>query len=430
MQPIILTLKARSQVAKQSILPLLIILLTVVILLPLSITTFANNSDLPEKTLRIATFNVSMEALNYQQHDDDKTQDDNALDNKKKVRVSGNELFNALKSDHQQIKNIAQIIQTVNPDIILLNEFDRTDSAHRALHYFIEHYLNKPQGEQAAIHYPYFYHNNVNTGDVSPHDLNHDGKSAVLPNDGYGFGYFPGHYAMVLLSKYPLEKNNIRTFQHFKWHDMPNALAPKDPTTGKMWYNNNVWQDLRLSSKSHWDIPVNINGKILHILASHPTPPVFDGEEDRNGKRNHDELRFWQDYLSPNNASYIYDDNKKYGGLADNQAFVILGDLNADAIDGNAIKKGIANLIQHPRVTDTKPESEGGKQNRPDNPNAKYHTAAWGMRADYVLVAKQQTTVINSGIFWPTLNNKNYKLVQERKTSSDHRLVWADIKLH
>ena len=37
----------------------------------------------------------------------------------------------------------------------------------------------------------------------------------------------------------------------------------------------------------------------VHVLASHPTPPTFDGAEDRNGRRNHDEIRFWADYVSP-----------------------------------------------------------------------------------------------------------------------------------
>ena len=54
---------------------------------------------------------------------------------------------------------------------------------------------------------------------------------------------------------------------------------------------------LPLSSKSHWDVPVRIGRTTLHLLASHPTPPAFDGPEDRNGRRNHDEIRFWSDYL-------------------------------------------------------------------------------------------------------------------------------------
>ncbi len=73
---------------------------------------------------------------------------------------------------------------------------------------------------------------------------------------------------------------------------------------------------MRLSSKSHWDIPININGKEIHILASHPTPPVFDGPENRNGNRNHDEIRFWRDYIDNTQANYIYDDGGKKGGLS------------------------------------------------------------------------------------------------------------------
>ena len=54
---------------------------------------------------------------------------------------------------------------------------------------------------------------------------------------------------------------------------------------------------VRLSSKSHWDLPIDIDGRTVHFLVSHPTPPVFDGPEDRNGTRNHDEIRFWADYV-------------------------------------------------------------------------------------------------------------------------------------
>ena len=50
-------------------------------------------------------------------------------------------------------------------------------------------------------------------------------------------------------------------------------------------------------------------GKTVHFLVSHPTPPVFDGPEDRNGTRNFDEIRFWADYVIPSRSGYIYDDN-------------------------------------------------------------------------------------------------------------------------
>ncbi len=74
-------------------------------------------------------------------------------------------------------------------------------------------------------------------------------------------------------------------------------------------------RDFRLSSKSHWDVPVKVGNKTIHILASHPTPPSFDGAEDRNGKRNHDEIRFWKDYISDSSNQYIYDDKGVKGGF-------------------------------------------------------------------------------------------------------------------
>jgi hypothetical protein len=61
-------------------------------------------------------------------------------------------------------------------------------------------------------------------------------------------------------------------------------------------------QVLRLSSKSHWDVPIDIplgDGvtKRVHMLLHHPTPPAFDGEEGRNLRRNHDEIRLFADYV-------------------------------------------------------------------------------------------------------------------------------------
>ncbi|KGJ95068.1 Endonuclease/exonuclease/phosphatase [Colwellia psychrerythraea] len=369
-------------------------------------------------TLRIATFNVSMEALNYSEHKRGEA-----------ANVSTNTLANALASDHQQIKNIAEIIQRVNPDIILLNEFDYLNDNNQALKHFISHYLNKSQHDQKAIEFPYFYQGPVNTGINSGLDLDGDGVKGKLPGDGYGYGHFPGHFGMAILSKYPIDIDNIRSFQHFKWHDMPNALMPMDPATNKPWYSKDVWQKLRLSSKSHWDVPVMVNGKAIHVLASHPTPPVFDGPEDRNGKRNHDEIRFWQDYISANKASYIYDDNGQTGGIKANQAFVLLGDLNATTVDGNAIKTGIASLLNNPKIQDVMPQSQAGKLHKPDNINAKNHTSNWGMRVDYVLASVLGLTVNDSGIFWPLENEETYRLIKDRKASSDHRLVWLELEL-
>ena len=80
--------------------------------------------------------------------------------------------------------------------------------------------------------------------------------------------------------------------RQFRWADMPGNLIPTD------FYSPEEQAALRLSSKSHWDVPVRIGRRTVHFLVSHPTPPTFDGPEDRNGRRNHDEIRFWADYVA------------------------------------------------------------------------------------------------------------------------------------
>ena len=108
---------------------------------------------------------------------------------------------------------------------------------------------------------------------------------------------------------------------------------------------------LRLSSKNHVDVPVWVHGHQLHLLLSHPTPPVFDGPENRNGRRNHDEIRLWSDYLSGGErANYLIDDAGKSGGLHSEDLFVVLGDLNADPFDGDSYNRAISQLLEHKRI--------------------------------------------------------------------------------
>ena len=369
-------------------------------------------------SIRVATFNVSMEAQNY-------------ANNFKNVK--GDELTHALRSNHQQIKNIAEIIQRVNPDIILLNEFDRTDNDATNLHYFIDNFLAISQQNQQPLSYPYFYQGTVNTGVNIDDDLNKDGISNKAPFDTHGFGHFIGHFGMALLSKYPIKQNSIRTFQKFKWHNMPNALKPITPQTGQSWYEEKAWLALRLSSKSHWDIPININDQTIHILASHPTPPVFDGAENRNGNRNHDEIRFWVDYINSKQGDYIYDDNLKKGALKANQPFILVGDQNASSVEGDAImtpkSQGIISLLSSDKIQDPLPTNLSGKSNLTESNHAIHHTADWGMRADYVLPSSFGFNIKKSGIFWPLENEETYRLIKDRQASSDHRLVWVDLEL-
>ena len=369
------------------------------------------------KTVRIATYNVSMEASNYLPQGDTPT---------------GEELFENLKTgDNQQIRNIAEIIQRVRPDIILLNEFDYSSDDEKGVKAFINNYLLVSQHGNKRIDYPYFYTAPVNTGLASGVDLNHNGISTDNGGDTFGFGLYPGQYGMLLLSRYPIQRDTIRTFQHFLWQDMPNGLLSSvKAEDGSDWYSPEAQAVFRLSSKSHWDVPITLHNKTVHILASHPTPPVFDGPENRNGKRNHDEIRFWTDYISAGKvADYVYDDKGRKGGINSNQ-FVILGDLNASAKEGDGNKEGIGGLLNNAKVNNhSVPHSEGGALHSPNNELGPSHTAFWRMRADYVIPSKALGEVTDSGVFWPTPQDPLHRLIRDRQASSDHRLVWVDVDI-
>lgn len=369
---------------------------------------------LPKKaeTVRFATFNV---ALN---------------------RSSEGALLAELESgESPKAESIAEIIQRVRPDVLLLNEFDY-DADGKALEIFQNDFLGKPHNGQNPIEYEFVFFQSVNTGVDSQLDLNNDGETGTA-DDAYGYGKFPGQYGMVVLSKYPIEWEQVRTFQNFLWKDMPDFLWPYDPATGKKFYNNEIKAVFRLSSKSHWDVPIKIGDRSIHFLVSHPTPPVFDDEEDRNGCRNHDEIRFWADYVS-GEFDYHYDDDGEFGCLPKGSDFVIAGDLNADPFDGDSRQNAAHQVTEHSKINNSfTPASTGGayyaekqgQANQKHKGDPAFDTSDFNdnrtgnMRIDYCLPATTLETV-GSGVFWPTPDEPGGEL----PSASDHRLTWIDIK--
>jgi len=335
----------------------------------------------------------------------------------------------------EQASHVAAILQRVRPDIVLLNEFD-FDAEGVALGGFVANYLAVGQQGEAPVDYPYRYASEVNTGVLSGVDLNGDGAISN-GNDAYGWGRFPGQYGMAILSRYPIDLEGVRTFTTFLWKDMPGALLPVDSTTEESFYSEDALAVFRLSSKSHWDVPIQIDERVLHLLASHPTPPVFDGSEDRNGRRNHDEIRFWADYLSTDRAGYIYDDAGVTGGLHPGADFVIVGDLNADPFDGESVGHAVRMLLEHPRVAgDFTPFSDGGtaaanRQRRANDSHqgdpvfdtADFSDSGPGnLRTDYVLPSRT-LAIDDGGVFWPVISDSE----SEWARASDHHLVWIDL---
>jgi hypothetical protein len=330
--------------------------------------------------------------------------------------------------------------------VLLINEFDY-DASGQAAKLFQDNYLSVPQGGAAAIVYPYRFMAPSNTGIDSGLDLDKDGVLGG-PGDAFGFGFYPGQYGMAVYSMYPIDTAAARTFQLFVWNDMPGAMLPKNPDDSSFY----TLEDLaifRLSSKSHWDLPVLLGENTIHFLTSHPTPPVFDGPEDRNGTRNFDEIRFWADYIDPASSAYIYDDEGETGGLPADANFVIAGDQNADPFDGDSIEGAANQLTENVLINNSKtPDSAGGVEQSAlqglvntlhvgdpaydtadffDGVPGDFLTAPGNLRADYVLPAAG-IPIYGSGVFWPLESDPLFDLVGVFPfPSSDHRLVWVDL---
>ena len=341
------------------------------------------------------------------------------------------------RGTNPQLKKAAQILQLVRPDIVLVNEidYDYGTSANplkgQSARLFFERYLAKGQGDQQPLEYPHIVFEPVNTGVLSGLDLNNDNRKDG-PEDAFGYGKYPGQYGMALYSRFPIDRSGIRTFQKFLWKSMPGNLLPDGKQGRPNYYSEKQMEIFRLSSKSHWDVPVQVEGSTIHFLCSHPTPPVFDGPEDRNGRRNHDEVRFWADYITgQDQASYIVDDQGVKGGIKGTDPFVLIGDLNAEPVRGDLVDgKRVTDLfLKHPRVQDPRPQSIGGTEGPAANlPDYKpFRTHSFG-RLDYVLPSKE-LFVRNSGIFWPAVGEPHRLLIDEPNAASDHRLVWLDLQI-
>lgn len=370
---------------------------------PVLMATPAQADPAPAE-LRIATFNASLN------------------------RAAEGELVADLSTpDDPQAREVAEVVQRARPDVLLINEFDY---APEAVDLFRDNYLAVGQNGADPIEFPYAFIAPSNTGVPSGFDLNNDGTVGG-PDDALGFGVFPGQYGMLVLSAFPIDTDEVRTFQNFLWRDLPDNRIPEG------FYAPEELDVLPLSSKSHWDVPVEVGDHTVHVLASHPTPPTFDGPEDRNGNRNADEIAFWRHYVQWGEAGRaLYDDEGVHGGLAPDARFVILGDQNSDPLDGDSVEGASEQLLTARRVIDPTPTSDGGAEaaqlqggaNLTHESDPQFDTADFGepepgnLRADYVLPSWPME-VQGSGVFWPVAADPLARL----NDASDHHLVHVDL---
>ena len=308
------------------------------------------------------------------------------------------------RASDDQIDPLVAVLLRLNADILLLTDFDfdARDQALTAL------------GDRLAkvgLSYPYRLSLRPNSGVATGLDMNGDGALGT-PDDALGYGRFAGAEAMALLSRFPIDRAATRDFTGFLWRDLPGQMMP--PTAPQ------VAQIQPLSSTGHWDVPVTLpSGQVVHLLAYGATPPVFDGAEDRNGRRNHDEAAFWLAYLD---------------GLlpltAPDDPLILLGNSNLDPVDGEGRRDAVLGLMTHPRLSDPAPKgtsgrAEPGHLGDPALDTAFYDTGAGGLRVD-ILLPSQEFSILDAGVMWPPDTDP---FAQTLAAASRHRPVWADLSL-
>ena len=176
-------------------------------------------------------------------------------------------LRDILSEKDEQVEAIVRVVRAADADILVLADIDY-DLKGKALAALAERIGG----------YPHRFSRHPNRGVPTGLDLDGDGKLAG-PRDAQGYGVFRGQGGLAILSRMPIDAAGARDFSAFGWLSLPGHIAPEGTP-----------DEQRLSTTAHWDVPIEVGGRQrLHLLVWHATPPVFDGTEDRNGRRNHDE---------------------------------------------------------------------------------------------------------------------------------------------
>ncbi|WP_306133262.1 endonuclease/exonuclease/phosphatase family protein [Roseivivax marinus] len=287
-------------------------------------------------------------------------------------------LRDLLADDDPALAAIVGALARVRPDAVLLTDidYDRGGAALDA--------LAKRIGT-AGLDYSHHFQVRPNTGRDTGADVNRDGRLGTA-RDAQGWGRFAGEGGLALLSRWPVAADAAVDVSDMLWRDLPDTLiAANDPAHDVQ----------RLSTSAHWAVPVEMRGRRVTLMAFHATPPVFDGPEDRNGRRNADEIRLWQAWL-----------NGALGHPSPALPFVLMGNANLDPLRGEGRRAAIRDLLADPRLVDPLPGRSTVDWSRLD---------LGDMRVSYVLPSAD-LSVRDAGVV-------------EVPEAGEHRLVWVDVAL-
>jgi hypothetical protein len=227
--------------------------------------------------------------------------------------------------------------------------------------------------------------------------------------DAQGWGRFAGEGGIAVLSRLPIGPD-VRDFSGFLWADLPGNLMPADDPARDM---------QRLHTTGAYEVPIDLpGGKSLRLLVFYASPPVFDGPEDRNGRRNHDEAAFWLRLLE--------------GGLSmppPDGSFVLLGQTSLDPMDGEGRAQALRGLLDHPALQDPRPRGDHGRVELGQIGDPALDTALYdglgGLRVE-VILPSADLKVSAAGVMWPAGSDPMAAPLAE---ASRHFPIWVDLAL-
>jgi hypothetical protein len=296
---------------------------------------------------------------------------------------------------------VVAVIAALDADVLVLTgvDYDLRGEALAAL---------EQRLAAAGSPYPYRLALKPNTGVATGRDLDRNGQLGE-PRDAQGWGRFAGEGGIAVLSRLPIGPD-VRDFSGFLWADLPGNLMPEDDPA----------RDLqRLHTTGAYEVPIVLKGgNSLRLLVFYASPPVFDGPEDRNGRRNHDEAAFWLRLLE--------------GGLPmppPAGPFVILGQTSLDPMDGDGRPQALRGLLAHPTLQDPQPRGDHGRVEPGQAGDAALDTALYddlgGLRVS-VILPSADLMVRAAAVLWPPDSDP---MAATRAAASRHSPIWVDLAL-
>ena len=302
-------------------------------------------------------------------------------------------LVRDIERGNAQVQAVIADIIAVRPDVIVLHRFD-WDAETRAGKTFQDRLA------KAGWPMPHAFAPRPNTGAPTGQDINGNGR-VNDGSDAQGFGHFRGNRALIILSRFPFGLDP-KDFSSLLWADLPKSQTSDAPALAAV---------QRLSSVAHVIVPIETPKGSIDLFTFHATTPVFDGPDDRNGRRNADEILFWD----------------TMGHLDQTNPFVLAGNFNLDPVDGEGKQAALHKILSHPNVQDPEPKSDGGTNaaDADHTGDPGLDTVDWAddapgnLRVSYALPSAN-LSIIDSGVHWP---------VGHTNAASRHRIVWVDVML-